>query len=970
MSPSAPDDEDRAPGSEPTRPTAECTVPEPMERDRVDAKLGVLPRRFRILRRLGTGGMGVVVEAFDRVLGRPVAIKVLSDDPANPTLAARFLREARTAAKLRHPGIVQVHDVEPADSYIVMELVRGESLSVRLQREGRLPVAEVLRIGKALLEALGHAHAAGVVHRDVKPANVLLSETCEVKLADFGIAMAGDSELTVPGTALGTPAYMAPEQLRGLGVDARADVYAAGATLFKAATGRRLHDVAPGDVERVLLETTGHRVLSAAIARAVREHPTDRFANGHEFATAIEATEPEPTERTVKVVEGPAPARGILARWWPWLIVGALLCGAAVAVLLLRRPSPGAPGAAPAAASSRTIAMLPFVDLTDAPELDFARGGLSNLLSMELHGAAGLKVLGYYRMESNVGSPEAPIADWVAAARRNGADTVVRGELAPAGGLVRVMIYVETVGGEPIDVIERRAPPREVPETVRGSAARIVKDLVGGEVSQEALGPRPFAADRALQLGIEALERERIEVAVDQLEIAVREAPDLAIAHYYLALALYWRARPLDPARAQIEKALSFELAEQHQGVLQALRHLVDQDYAGGIAVLRPLAERYPDEKHVLYVLFESLFHGGFPSEAMAVYRRITEHEPRFRLALEHGFDYYTSHGDDAGMAWALRQSEPAGDTYDPTWESRVLLARREYDAALRLLSGALERTTDRNVVELLEEGVVVAHALAGRPDLAVAHARKLAGRYASKHALLLLLLANARGDPAERARHRDVALRYVMTRQAGPERINRWIFFASAELGVATPVELAETARGLNEALVSDYSRTLALAVIGVLLADALGDDVRLADLATSPYPEARELAKAAGARRAGDHAAAAHAMRRAIASAPDGRFLIHEWRLLAGDLRALGDHAGVRSACDEVLRPRKWWWGWGSSVGDCLAWSAEAAERLGRPEEARADWQRLAVLRSPAPADDRLASAARAGLARLARR
>jgi serine/threonine protein kinase len=117
---------------------------------------------------------------------------------------------------------VQVHDIDPDGEYIVMELVKGEALSSRIKRERKLPPSEVRRIGAALLEALGAAHAAGIVHRDVKPANVLLGEKGEVKLSDFGVAFFGDSSLTMPGTRIGTPAYMAPEQLRARHVDARA----------------------------------------------------------------------------------------------------------------------------------------------------------------------------------------------------------------------------------------------------------------------------------------------------------------------------------------------------------------------------------------------------------------------------------------------------------------------------------------------------------------------------------------------------------------------------------------------------------------------------------------------------------------------------------------------------------------------------------------------------------------------------
>src|SRR5512135_1490683 len=185
-----------------TEPIAATDVPDAMP----------LPDRFEVRGVIGTGGMGRVLRVFDSSLNREVAVKQLKLQKfADERTRLRFLREARAAGTLRHPNIVTVHDVAPDGTYLVMELVAGESLSARLRREKRLPLGEVRRIGAALLGAISAAHAAGIIHRDIKPANILLDAAGVVKLTDFGVASFGDSELTSTGQMIGTPAYMAPE---------------------------------------------------------------------------------------------------------------------------------------------------------------------------------------------------------------------------------------------------------------------------------------------------------------------------------------------------------------------------------------------------------------------------------------------------------------------------------------------------------------------------------------------------------------------------------------------------------------------------------------------------------------------------------------------------------------------------------------------------------------------------------------
>ncbi|WP_106401261.1 serine/threonine-protein kinase [Actinocorallia populi] len=202
--------------------------------------------RYRVLEELGRGGMGVVLRAEDEMLGREVAIKQILVPEGLPAEAAedrrqRMVREARAAARIRHGNVVTVYDVLTEDGvvHIVMEYVPGRSLAELVAREGPLTPARTARIGLALLDVLAAAHALGIVHRDVKPANVLVLADDEVKLADFGIAfLEGDPTITSEQSLIGSPAYMSPEQARGRSVSPATDLWSLAATLYFALEGR------------------------------------------------------------------------------------------------------------------------------------------------------------------------------------------------------------------------------------------------------------------------------------------------------------------------------------------------------------------------------------------------------------------------------------------------------------------------------------------------------------------------------------------------------------------------------------------------------------------------------------------------------------------------------------------------------------------------------------------------------------
>ncbi len=262
--------------------------------------------RYLIVDQLGRGAMGVVYQARDPQIDRVVALKTVSllglEPEEEEEFLMRFRCEAQAAGRLQHPGIVTIFDVgeddESREPYIVLEYVAGESLSRILSREKKLPLPRALQLAEELADALDYAHAQGVVHRDIKPANILIGEDGHAKIADFGIAKLNLAHFTLPGRILGTPAYMAPEQLAGEGVDSRSDLFSLGVILYSMVTG---HSPFTGNsattvcfkvVNREPMPASSFdlelpRSLDSVITRAMAKDPAERFQRGSEFATAL-----------------------------------------------------------------------------------------------------------------------------------------------------------------------------------------------------------------------------------------------------------------------------------------------------------------------------------------------------------------------------------------------------------------------------------------------------------------------------------------------------------------------------------------------------------------------------------------------------------------------------------------------------------------------------------------------------------
>jgi serine/threonine-protein kinase len=311
----------------------------------------VLSGRYRLTERIATGGMGTIWAAEDEVLSRKVAVKVLNEGlTSEPRFTERFRREARAAAQLTHPNIAGTFDYGEDDGrpYIVLELIDGETLADRLSRVGKLAPEEAARIAASVAQALAYAHGTGIVHRDVKPANVMITERGEVKVMDFGIAasVVGASGLTATGAVMGTAKYLSPEQARGDKATPASDIYALGVVMYETLSG-----ISPFERETAVATAMAHiredprplrevapevpESLAGLVHRCLAKDPKDRPTDAAVFSSALLTTSAdattEPIPHASDATQGTAvlPALATPAPWTrrplPWILVAALL---------------------------------------------------------------------------------------------------------------------------------------------------------------------------------------------------------------------------------------------------------------------------------------------------------------------------------------------------------------------------------------------------------------------------------------------------------------------------------------------------------------------------------------------------------------------------------------------------------------------------------------------------------------------
>ena len=574
------------------------------------AKLG----RYRVLHRLGHGGMGVVFAAQDDSLGRTVAVKTITE----PDEAARkrFRREARAAAGVNHPNVCQVYEIgeEGGQLFIAMELLEGEALSDRLTR-GPLPLAEALELGRGMLAALGALHAALVVHRDLKPSNVFMTAH-GVKLLDFGLARPlpkalsqpadAGSDLTRPGLIVGTPRYMSPEQVVGQPVDARTDLFATAAILYEAAAGRpaflgatvvellsaTLHEQPPA--------LTGDAAIAAfdrVLRRALAKRPADRPASAAEMSGELDAVR----------------------------------FGSGTAAAALARPL-------------TRLAVLPFRLLRPDPEIDFLSFALADAVSASLSSSPGMVI----RSSAAVARFAAESPDLKALATQADVDLVVIGTLLRAGDQLRATTQlVETATATLVASQTLQAPVGDVFQLQDDLSQRIVEALSPSLPGREKAAPRGAPASaRAYEFYLRGNEVARdwaqVGLARDLYQQCVDQDPAFAPAWAKLGrahrlLAKYHMEQPAENL-ARAEECLSRALELDPD--LPLTHKLVSHHHAemgraqDAMLGLLGLARRNPNDPEVFAGLVHACRYCGLFEASEAAHREARRLDPHISTSV------------------------------------------------------------------------------------------------------------------------------------------------------------------------------------------------------------------------------------------------------------------------------------------------------------------------------------------------
>src|SRR5713101_8009531 len=501
-----------------------------------------LAGRYAIERELGAGGMATVYLARDLKHDRDVALKVLRPELAAVLGAERFLQEIHISARLDHPHILTLIDSGECNGFLwyVLPYVRGESLREKLTREKQLSLEEAVRIATQVASALDYAHRHGVVHRDIKPDNILLHEG-EAVVADFGIALAvreaGGPRLTESGLSLGTPQYMSPEQATGgRELDARSDVYSLAAVVYEMLTGEPPHTgpTVQAVIAKLLTERptrirtvrdTVPEGIDTAVAKALAKVPADRFGGAAEFATAL-------------AVPGAGPGAG-----WPRrrMVVAASLAGAvALAALAVlwhpwRRPA----RAALAVPDVASVAVLPFENLTGSPNDLYLSDGMTEEVIGQLAQVRGLKVISRTSTEALKGAHLTlrQIADTL------GVRHILEGSVRHAGNRIRVAVdLIDATSDAHVwassydrDLTDVFAVQEEIARHVADSLVRTVgirPTLSHGSRTERAGAYEAYLSARSL---IYRRTREGLRGAKEQFERAIALDPTYAPAYAGLA---------------------------------------------------------------------------------------------------------------------------------------------------------------------------------------------------------------------------------------------------------------------------------------------------------------------------------------------------------------------------------------------------------------------------------------------------
>ncbi|HEV8410844.1 MAG TPA: protein kinase, partial [Gemmatimonadaceae bacterium] len=626
-----------------------------------DWKLTTTIGNYRIERLLGSGGIGSVFLAHDSVLHRRVAVKVIHGLDDAELSRMRLLREARSAAALNHPNICVVHEVGEADGtpFIAMEYVEGSSLR-QLIDAGPLPVTDAIRYGMQAADALAHAHEQGVIHRDFKAANAIVTRTGWLKVVDFGLARRTDPLLseatTMPslvqsGVVAGTPYAMAPEQVRGESADARSDIWALGVLLYEMVAAQQPFQGAtvPEMFSAILrdaptpLPSSVPAELKDVISRCLERQAAHRFATAREVRDALERIHLRRPWFGTSVSPRRASAAGAVIAV---VVVTAVMSTsnsanrytrawfAAVTGVVTSRPAtPRASTTAPIAVNRRAVGVIGFRNVSGRADVAYISTALDEGMASDLSAGDRLRIVSteevarlkrdLHLVEGNTFAP-----DTLRLVKAGlGVDLIVTGSYTAVGvgdgRQVRVDIRVQDTGsGQVIGALSATQPEAELLALIAETGAQVRRTLglTGMDGSQTSVAALPTSLDarRLYAEGLIAMRAFDATRARDLFDRSIAREPDFALAHVALANAWSILGYDAEAAReASAASSLSKALRPADRTWIEGLHHEYAREWGAAIAAYRTLARDYPDDPEYALKLANAQISAGTPKDAL-----------------------------------------------------------------------------------------------------------------------------------------------------------------------------------------------------------------------------------------------------------------------------------------------------------------------------------------------------------------
>jgi serine/threonine-protein kinase len=776
----------------------------PDQAEQLDRLKAALADRYAIERELGAGGMATVYLGEDVKHRRKVAVKVLRAELAAALGPDRFMREIDVAAQLQHPHILPLYDSGEADGllYYVMPFIEGESLRERLTSSGRFEVDESLSVFRDVVDALAKAHKSGVVHRDIKPDNILLSDR-HAMVADFGIAKAvssasGAIAQTTAGMTLGTPSYMAPEQVAAdPNIDHRADIYAAGIVMYEMLTGQLpFSATTPQQLlaahVTVAPEPIANRrsdlppAVAAMVMKCLVKDPAARWQTADQLLQAVEEV------RRSAPLTGPQGGR---FRRTGWLAAAIVILVGVLGLWAIVRPGP------PASATSRTaIAVMPFT-VVGSEQYEYLSEGIVNLLSTSLDGAGGLRSVNAHALLGYVadrGGMTADQADGIA--QRFGAGLYVLGDIAEAGNRLRITASLfdrNEPAGEPF-VATVEGDANALFELVDQLAARLATERVadaGARLTRiAALTTSSLPAVKSYLEGERAFRAGRNGDAAAAFQQAVSEDSTFALAFYRLSMVeerLAWAEASQRSAEAAFRHGQ--RLSARHRQFFEAVLALRRGESSRAEQLFRTIVSTYPDDAEAWYQLGELMFHGnplggGSMTAGREPLTNALFYDPGDLNALYHLARISVADGDSVALDTLTRRFVELSPSGERSPELRALEAYATGDTATaRGIVDELRTSADSYVPIALWSVATFTHSIAGAIEIArVMTAATRPRDVQARGHLYLGLLEMTRG----RRQAADAALDEAV-RLGDPEAEEMLAWLRALPILPATPEEL-----------------------------------------------------------------------------------------------------------------------------------------------------------------------------------